>query len=159
MARQGKTLFLPEVSPYSGECVAEGGAGFVIPGRADNGAACLRAELCGKQGHQGEQPEQARGGACDGPVGPLTLGLDAQMRPGLLECGLQLPTLNEPAQNLVRVLVGIGAEQGLRVEPAKRVTHQRDCREIGGHAAMAAGGCGSLAAWKRCPKPVPSVPL
>jgi ABC-type hemin transport system ATPase subunit len=35
----------------------------------------------------------------------------------------------------------------------------RDCREIGGHAAMAAGRCGSLAAWKRCPKPEPSVPL
>src|SRR4051795_5865537 len=34
-----------------------------------------------------------------------------------------------------------------------------DCREIGGHAAMAAGGCGLLAAWKRCPKPGPSVPL
>src|SRR3954469_11639813 len=31
---------------------------------------------------------------------------------------------------------------------------QGDCREIGGHAALAAGGCGSLAAWKRCPKPV-----
>src|SRR4051794_7158807 len=34
-----------------------------------------------------------------------------------------------------------------------------DCREIGGHAAMAAGGCGSWAAWKRCPKLAPNVPL
>jgi hypothetical protein len=42
---------------------------------------------------------------------------------------------------------------------ATALTLRRDCREIGGHAAMAAGGCGSLAAWKRCPKPVPSVPL
>src|SRR3954469_8640584 len=48
MARHGKTLFLPEMSPHSGECVAEGGAAFVIPGRAHNGPACLRAELCGK---------------------------------------------------------------------------------------------------------------
>ncbi len=31
--------------------------------------------------------------------------------------------------------------------------------KLGVQAAMAAGGCGSLAAWKRCPKPVPSVPL
>src|SRR5947209_7941499 len=106
MARHGKTLFLPEMSPHSCKCVAEGGAAFVIPGRAHNGAACLRAELCGKQGYEGEQPEQARGGACDGQVGPLALGLDAQMRPGFLECGLQLPTLNKPAQDLVRVLVG-----------------------------------------------------
>ena len=35
----------------------------------------------------------------------------------------------------------------------------RDCRKIGGHAATAAGGCGSLAGWKRCPKPEPSMPL
>src|SRR3954453_19556382 len=124
MTRHGKTLFLPEMSPHSGEGVAEGGAAFVIPGRAHNGPACLRAELCGKQGHEGEEPEQARGRACDGQVGPLALGLNAQMRPGLLERGFQSPTLNEPAQDLVRVLVGIGAEQGLRVEPAQRVTHQ-----------------------------------
>jgi putative transposase len=35
----------------------------------------------------------------------------------------------------------------------------RDRRKIGGQAAMVAGGCWSLAARKRCPKPVPSVPL
>src|SRR3954451_3900979 len=38
-------------------------------------------------------------------------------------------------------------------------TRLRDCREIGGHATMAAGGCGSWAAWKRCPKLAPNVPL
>jgi hypothetical protein len=54
MAGHGKTLFLPEMSPHSGECVAEGGAAFVIPGCAHNGPACLRAELCGEQGHEGE---------------------------------------------------------------------------------------------------------
>jgi len=31
--------------------------------------------------------------------------------------------------------------------------------KLGGQAAMTTGGCGSLAAWKCCPKPVPSVPL
>src|SRR3954469_24874480 len=137
MAGHGKTLFLPEVSPYSGECIAEGGAAFVIPGRAHNGPACLRAELCGEQGHEGEQPEQARGRACDGQVGPLALGLNAQMRPGLLERGLQLPTLNEPAQDLVRVLVGVGAEQGLRAELAKRVTHQYPPDRHDGQSSMA----------------------
>ncbi len=34
-----------------------------------------------------------------------------------------------------------------------------DCRAIGGQAAAATGGSRSLAAWKRCPKPLPSVPL
>src|SRR3954452_9921647 len=137
MARHGKTLFLPEMSPYSGECVAEGGAAFVIPGRAHNRPACLRAELCGEQGHEGEQPEQARGRACDGQVGPLALGLNAQMRPGLLERGLHLPALHEPAQDLVRILVGIGAEQGLRIEPAQRVTDQHPPDRHDGHPSIA----------------------
>ena len=34
-----------------------------------------------------------------------------------------------------------------------------DCREIGGQAATAISGYGSLAAWNLCPKPEPSVPL
>jgi SRSO17 transposase len=35
----------------------------------------------------------------------------------------------------------------------------RDRRKIGGQAAMAIGGHGSLAGWNFCPKPEPSVPL
>jgi len=35
----------------------------------------------------------------------------------------------------------------------------RDCRKIGGQAAIATGGHRSLAGWNRCPKPDPSVPL
>ena len=35
----------------------------------------------------------------------------------------------------------------------------RDCRRIGGQAAIAIGGYGSLAGWNFCPKPEPSVPL
>jgi hypothetical protein len=34
-----------------------------------------------------------------------------------------------------------------------------DCRKIGGQAAIAIGGDGSLAGWNFCPKPEPSVPL
>jgi hypothetical protein len=47
-----QTLFLPEMSPHGGARVAEGGAAFVIPGRAHNGPACLG--LCGAQGHERE---------------------------------------------------------------------------------------------------------
>ena len=36
---------------------------------------------------------------------------------------------------------------------------RRDRREIGGQAAIAIGGHGSLAGWNFCPKPEPSVPL
>src|SRR3954465_11522035 len=34
-----------------------------------------------------------------------------------------------------------------------------DCRNFGGHAAIAIDGCGSLAGQNFCPKPEPSVPL
>jgi hypothetical protein len=34
-----------------------------------------------------------------------------------------------------------------------------DCRKIGGQAAIAIGGGGSLAGWNFSPKPEPSVPL
>ena len=81
-------------------------------------------ELCGEQGHEGEQPEQAGRGARDGPVRPLALGLDAEMVADLAEGDLHLPALDEPAQDLQRVLVGIGAEQGLRVEAAPGVAQQ-----------------------------------
>ena len=37
--------------------------------------------------------------------------------------------------------------------------YERDCRKIGGQAAIAIGGDGSLAGWNFCPKPEPSVPL
>ena len=34
-----------------------------------------------------------------------------------------------------------------------------DCRKVGGQAAIAVGGYGSLAGWNLRPKPEPSVPL
>jgi hypothetical protein len=38
-----------------------------------------------------EETEQRRRGAQDGKIGPLALGLDAEMRAGLLEGDLDLP--------------------------------------------------------------------
>src|SRR3954453_16778624 len=37
--------------------------------------------------------------------------------------------------------------------------NERDRRKVGGQAATAIGGCGSLVSTNFCPKPVPSVPL
>src|ERR1044072_6537850 len=59
------------------------------------------------------------------------------MGPGLLERGLQLPTSNEPAQELVRVLVEIGAEHRLRVEPAAQGAYPHPPDRHDGQAAMA----------------------
>jgi len=41
----------------------------------------------------------------------------------------------------------------------RQCQRQGDCRKIGGQAAVAIGGQGSLAGWNFCPKPEPSVPL
>jgi hypothetical protein len=49
-------------------------------------------------------------------------------------------------------LVSIGAAGAERSTEADR-------RKVGGQAATAIGGCGSLVGRNFCPKPVPSVPL
>ena len=51
-----------------------------------------------------------------------------------------------------------GKQKGLRIKVLDR--QPRDCRKIGGQAAIVAiGGYGSLAGWNFCPKAEPSVPL
>ena len=60
----------------------------------------MTAEAVGKQGHDGEQAEQAGRGAGDGLVGPLPLGLDAEVVADLPEGDFQPPALREPAEDL-----------------------------------------------------------
>jgi hypothetical protein len=56
-------------------------------------------------------------------------------------------------------------DAGMAHETVRRRTFKvagelpRDRREIGGQAAIAIGGYGSLAGWNFCPMPEPSVPL
>jgi hypothetical protein len=54
----------------------------------------------------------------------------------------------------------LGGAEGTHVHPDLCDDgRRRDCRKIGGQAAIAVGGYGSLAGWNFCPKPEPSVPL
>ncbi len=57
---------------------------------------------------------------------------------------------------MARLFVNAGVRAGARfhAEP-----DWRNCRKIGGQAAIAIGEYGSLAGWNFCPKPEPSVPL
>ena len=84
----------------------------------------MLAEAVGQQGHDGEQTEQAGRGARDCPVRPLPLGLDAQVVAHLAEGDFELPSLDEPADDLQRLLRQVGAEQGLRVEVPAGVAQQ-----------------------------------
>src|SRR5690242_14939649 len=73
---------------------------------------------------EGEQAEQGRGGARDGLIGPLPLGLDAEMATDLGEGDLGGPAADEPAQDIERIGGEIGAQEGLRAELIPAVAHQ-----------------------------------
>ena len=90
-----------------------------------------------------------------------TIRLEVKTGGGEVE-SLVLATITRPAAVAAAAEVGLRLAEGkalLAELQAAMVRRQRDCREAGGQAAMAACGWWSLAAWKRCPKPVPSVPL
>src|ERR1044071_8602150 len=101
------------------------------------------------EGDEREQAEQGGGGAGDGLIGPLALGLDAEMatdlgegdlgapaasKPaqihsifcaGLLAEGdLGAPAASKPAQNIEWICGEIGAQEGLRAELILAVAHQ-----------------------------------
>ena len=100
----------------------------------------MTAEAAGKQGHDGEQAEQAGRGASDGLVGPLPLGLDTEVVADFSEGDLQLPALREPAEDLQRLLRQVGAEQGLRVEAPAGVAQQHPADRHDWHAGVAPDG-------------------
>jgi hypothetical protein len=109
----------------------------------------VTAEAVGQQGHDGEQAEQAGRGASDGLVGPLPLGLDAQVVAGLSECDLQLPALRKPAEDLQRLL--------RQVDTAGEVSWSLALRPVGKSAnAWCEPGClrgssepGAQGSWRR----------
>src|SRR3954451_17006540 len=73
---------------------------------------------------EGEQAEQGRGGASDSLIGPLALGLDAEVAADLGEGDLHAPAANEPAQDIEWIGGEIGAQEGLRAELILAVAHQ-----------------------------------
>src|SRR3954471_13138922 len=131
-----ETLLAPELAPNRGERVGEGGPLLAIPGGGRDLQAGVAAEAVGKQGHDGEQAEQAGRGTGDGLVRPLPLGLDAEVVADLSEGDLQLPALREPADDLQRLLCQVGAEQGLWVEALARVAQQHPADRHNRQAAM-----------------------
>src|SRR4051812_49563493 len=94
--------------------------------------------------------------------------LDAHRARALLGARAQLVGMTTRLSNMIRGVLktfGLlpGAGRGLRfdrkVEALLEGAPQRDRRKVGGQAATAIGGCGSLVGRNFCPKPVPSVPL
>ena len=65
----------------------------------------------------------------NGQIGPLALGLHAQMGAHLLKGDFQLPAQDKPFQDLGRVRRRVGAEQGLGSEGALGVSDQHPTNE------------------------------
>ena len=112
-----ETLLTPDLAPNCGERVSEGRPLLAVPSGSGDPETGMTVEAVGQQDHDGEQAEQAGRGAGDGQIGPLPLGFDTKVVADLSERDLQLPSLREPAEDLQRLLCGVGAEQGLRIEP------------------------------------------
>ena len=100
--RPGETLWRqPQVAPRQGDGVHEGRRRFVVPSSSAVGHGVAFLQRVGGQGGPGKEAQQDRRGAGDGPVGPLALGLHAQVGPHLLKGDLQLLAQDKPFQDLV----------------------------------------------------------
>ena len=71
-----ETLFPPERAADGSKRIGESRIRLVIPGSSRDRPTGFRIEAGGEQRHQQKQREQAWGGAGDGVVRPLALGLD-----------------------------------------------------------------------------------
>src|SRR3954469_682727 len=108
----------------AGESVAEGWQRFPVPARRAHRRHLGGIQFVGPERDQGEQAEEDRRGAVDGYVRPLPLGLHAEVAADLGECDLDRPATNEPAEDVERLRIEIGAEECLGVALTRRVTDQ-----------------------------------
>ncbi|MCL4266144.1 MAG: hypothetical protein KJ069_23245 [Anaerolineae bacterium] len=74
-----------------------------------------------QQRDQGKQAQQRRRCALDGPVRPLALGFQAQMRRRFFKGHFEPPTHSEPIQNLQRVSGLVSGKESGRLEFIQRV--------------------------------------
>ena len=102
----------PEGETDGADRVGEGQAGLAIPSCGVWGAGCVQ-QITGPQGDEAVEAEQRRRCSRDCLVGPLPLGFDAEMRAGLCEGDLDLPTSNEECDDVGGRVVGVSAEEGL----------------------------------------------
>ena len=77
------------------------------------------------------------GPACakDRLVGPLTLGLYAEMSANFRECYFDLPATDEPGEDVAGTSVEVGGEEGLRFELAFGIADEKPTDRHRGHGA------------------------
>ena len=77
-----------------------------------------------QQGNPGEQAQQERGGARNGGIRALTLGIQSEMGTRFLKGHFQAPAQHEPFHNISGTGRQVGAKQRLSFELGQWVTHQ-----------------------------------
>ena len=74
-----KSRKAPDFMPDRCQGITKGGVRLGVPGRLARHHFAAASRGVRQHGNQREQPQQGRGRACDGLVGPLPLGLHAQV--------------------------------------------------------------------------------
>lgn len=119
-----KTLGAPELAAHAGEGVGEGRLRLGIPTGLVNGLRLTEEMEMGQQRHQREDPQERGGGAGDGLLVPLALGLHPQVGAHGLEGGLHLPAAHKPGNDLHRISREIGTQESLGSELAFGVANE-----------------------------------
>src|SRR5215210_3880569 len=108
---------------------------LVVPARlTPKGARCLSHPTIRKQGDQREQPQEGWCGSSDRQIRPLPLRLKSQMPAHLLEGYFQLPAHHEPGEDLLRIGLKVGTQEGLGFELSFGIAHQHPAH---GHGEQA----------------------
>lgn len=94
----------------------------------------------GEQGHQGEEAEQSGSRAADRAVGPLALGLDAEVGADFAEGHFERPAQDEPGDDLERSGGEVRTEQGLGGKRPARIADEHPADGEGWQARVVPDG-------------------
>src|SRR5580658_3179811 len=131
---------VPDLAAHGGNGIAECAVSLWVPGSGRGKQRGVGGEVMRPESNQREQAEQRRGGAHNRQIGPLTLSFDAEMGTDLLKCDLQLPTRDEPLEDVDGSRIEAGAEEDLRRQFADRIAHEQPSNGHNGRAAAIPNG-------------------
>src|SRR6185503_19440355 len=115
----------PQSSANPGNRVRESWLRLGVPRRTTHHFGFpLHQRLC-RQSNYRVQPKQCRCRAPNRQVIPLPLRLYSQMGTGFFKGHFHCPSPDKPREDLLRRVVAVRREQGLRVKLAHRITNQQ----------------------------------
>ena len=91
---------VPDLAAHGGNGIAEGAVTLWVPGGGGGNQRCVDGEVMRPESNQREQAEQCWGGPQNRQIGPLTLSFDTEMGTNFLKGNLQLPTRDEPLEDI-----------------------------------------------------------